>query len=69
MMSQHLHKISDTTSGADPKLEAERCQLTMSREQTTSEISTNTSNIHLTSRIRVQIDSSLQGHLKATLPN
>ena len=30
----------------------------------TSEISTNTSNTHLT-KVRVQIDSSLQGHLKA----
>ena len=35
----------------------------MSTEQT-SEISTNTSNTHLT-KVRVQIDSSLQGHLKA----
>ena len=38
----------------------------MSTDQTTSEISTNTSNIHLTAnRVRVQIESSLQGHLKA----
>ena len=36
---------------------------TMSTDQT-SEISTNTSNTNLT-RVRVQIDSSLQGHLKA----
>ena len=44
--------------------EAERSQTT-STDQTTSEISTNTSNIHLTARVSVQIDSSLQGHLKA----
>ena len=38
----------------------------MSTDQTTSEISYNTSNIHPTAnRVRVQIDSSLQGHLKA----
>ena len=39
----------------------------MSTDQTTSqEIATNTSNIHLTAnRVRVQLDSSLQGHLKA----
>ena len=36
----------------------------MSTDQT-SEISTNTSNIHLIARVRFQIDSSLQGHLKA----
>ena len=50
-----------------PKSEAERHQSpTMSTDQTTSEISTNTSDIHLTAnRVRVQIDSSLQGHLKA----
>ena len=64
-MSQHLHKTAETTSGANPILNAERCQSTMNSEQTTSEISTNTSNIHLTARVRVQIDSSLQGHLKA----
>ena len=29
------------------------------------EIATNTSNLHLTSRVRVELDSSLQGHLKA----
>ena len=39
----------------------------MSTGQTTSqEIATNTSNIHLTAnRVRVQLDSLLQGHLKA----
>ena len=39
----------------------------MSTNQTTSqEIATNTSNIHLTANtVRVQLDSSLQGHLKA----
>ena len=39
----------------------------MSADQNTSqEIATNTSNIHLTAnRVRVQLDSSLQGHLKA----
>ena len=63
-MSQHLHKISNMTSSMNLKSDAERCQLTMSSEQTTSEISTNTSNIHLIARVRVQIDSSLQGHLK-----
>ena len=29
------------------------------------EIATNTSNLHLTSRVRVELESSLQGHLKA----
>ena len=64
-MSQHLHKISNTTSSMNLKSDAERCQSMMNSEQTTSEISTNTSNIHLTAGVRVQIDSSLQGHLKA----
>ena len=41
--------------------------LTMSTDQNTSqEIATNISSIHLTAnRVRVQLDSSLQGHLKA----
>ena len=29
------------------------------------EIATNTSNLHLTSRVRVELDNSLQGHLRA----
>ena len=33
--------------------------------QDTHEIATNTSNLHLTSRVRVELDNSLQGHLKA----
>ena len=37
----------------------------MASNQDTHEIATNTSNLHLTSRVRVQLDSSLQGHLKA----
>ena len=37
----------------------------MASHQDTHEIATNTSNLHLTSRFRVQLDSSLQGHLKA----
>ena len=65
MTSQHLHKTAKTTSGVNPNFNAERCQSTMHSEHTTSEISTNTLNIHLTTRVRVQIDSSLQGHLKA----
>ena len=32
------------------------------------EIATNTSNLHLTSKVRVELDSSLEGHLKV-LPN
>ena len=37
----------------------------MASNQDTHEITSNTSNVHLTSRVRVQLDSSLQGHLKA----
>ena len=37
----------------------------MASNQHTHEIATNTSNPHLTSRVRVQLDISLQGHLKA----
>ena len=37
----------------------------MASNKDTYKIATNTSNIHLTSRVRVQLDSSLQGHLKA----
>ena len=36
-----------------------------STSQDTHEIATNTSNLHLTSRVRVDLESSLQGHLKA----
>ena len=38
----------------------------MASNQDTHEIATNTSNLHLISRVRVQLDSSLQGHLKYT---
>ena len=33
--------------------------------QDTHEIPTNASNLHLTSRVRVEVESSLKGHLKA----
>ena len=36
-----------------------------STSQDTHEIATSTSNLHLTSRVRVELESSLQGHLKA----
>ena len=36
-----------------------------STSQDTHEIATNTSSLHLTSRVRVELESSLQGHLKA----
>ena len=36
----------------------------MASNQETHEIATNTSNLHLTNKVRVQLDSSLQGHLK-----
>ena len=36
----------------------------MASNQYTQEIVTNTSNLHLTSRVRVQLDSYLQGHFK-----
>ena len=36
-----------------------------SNNQDTQEIATNTSNLHLTSRVRVELDSTLKGQLKA----
>ena len=37
----------------------------MASNQDTHEIATNTSNLNLTSRVRVELESSLKGHLKA----
>ena len=37
----------------------------VSTSQDTHEIAINTSNLHLTSRVRIELESSLQGHLKA----
>ena len=36
-----------------------------STSKDTHEIATNTSNLHLTSRVRVELETSLQGHLEA----
>ena len=36
-----------------------------SASQDTHEIAANTSGLHLTSRVRVEVEGSLQGHLKA----
>ena len=44
---------------------ASRTSTSQDKTSDKQEIATNTSNLHLTSRVRVELESSLQGHLKA----
>ena len=57
----------DWTSGLNEKDTQIGAKGMASRASTSDkqEIATNTSNLHLTSRVRVELDSSLQGYLKA----
>ena len=48
----------------DTQISAEGMASRASTSKQSTEIATNTSNLHLTSRVRVELDSSLQGHLK-----
>ena len=44
---------------------AKRASTSQDKTIDKQEIATNISNLHLTSRVRVELESSLQGHLKA----
>ena len=67
MMSQ-WNKNKDRTSSLnkkDTQIGAKGMANRASTSQYKQEIATNTSNLHLTSRVWVELESSLQGHLKA----
>ena len=72
-MTSQQNNNKDCTSGLNKKdmqigTEGMASRASTSQDKTSQdkqEIATNTSNLHLTSRVRVELDSSLQGHLKA----